>query len=348
MNTTAAETNGRNRYDAVVVGGGAAGLSGALTLARARRSVLVIDSGAPRNAPAAGVHGFLGHDGIAPAQLLAAGRAEVLGYGGEIVDGEVATVRRSPEGVLRVVLGSGAEVFADRLLIATGLVDELPDVPALAERWGRDVVHCPYCHGWEVATRRIGVLATGPMAAEQALLWRQWSADVTLFRHTAPDLSDEEWEKLAARGIAVVDGEVTGLEVIDDRLTGVRLASGTVIERHVVVAAGRMVARADAFADLGVKVAELEMNGRIIGTYIPADPMGATEVPGVWVAGNATGLMEQVVGSAAAGVRAAAAINADLVAQETRRAVAERSEPFNARMEGEAAERVLGDGRHGM
>jgi len=348
MQTTAENVNGRSRYDVVIIGGGAAGLSGALTLARARRSVLVIDSGSPRNAPAAGVHGFLGHDGMAPGRLLAAGRAEVLGYGGQIVDGAVATVRRSPEGAFRVVLDSRTEVFADRLLIATGLVDELPNLPGLAERWGRDVVHCPYCHGWEVRDQAIGVLATGPMAAEQALLWRQWSADVTLFLHTAPDLSDEEWEKLAARGIAVVDGEVVGLEVTGDRLSGVRLASGKVIERHAVVAAGRMVARADAFADLGIKVAELEMNGRVLGTYIPADPMGATEVPGVWVAGNATGLMEQVVGSAAAGVRAAAAINADLVAQEALRAVADRNEPFNARMEREAAERMPGDRRHGL
>ena len=348
MQAKTQQVNGRNRYDVAVVGGGAAGLSGALTLARARRSVLVIDAGTPRNAPASGVHGFLGHDGVAPARLLAHGREEVIGYGGQVVDGKVATVHRSAEGVFRIVLEGGTDVFADRLLIATGLVDELPDVPGLAERWGRDVLHCPYCHGWEVRDQAIGVLATGPMAAEQALLWRQWSADVTLFRHTAPDLSQEEWEKLAARGVAVVEGEVVRLEVTDDRLTGVRLASGKVIARRAVVAAGRLVSRAEPFTDLGIEAADLEMNGHVFGTHIPADPMGATQVPGVWVAGNATGLMDQVVGAAAAGVRAAAAINADLVAQEAQRVVADRNEPFNARAEGEVAERVLGDRRHGI
>ncbi|MDG9700667.1 NAD(P)/FAD-dependent oxidoreductase [Streptomyces sp. DH37] len=312
------------RYEVVVVGGGAAGLSGALTLARARRSVLVVDSGRPRNAPADGVHGYLGRDGTPPSELTAAGRAEVARHGGEITAGTVTAAERLDGGGFRLALDDGTAVLADRLLVATGLADELPDVPGVARRWGRDVLHCPYCHGWEVRDRAIGVLATGPLAVHQALLWRQWSADVTLFRHTGPEPGDREYERLAARGVAVVDGEVTGLEVSGDRLTGVRLAGGRTVPCQALVVAPRFTARAGLLAGLGLETAELSRGGHVVGERVAADATGATAVPGVWVAGDVTDLAGQVVGAAAAGVRAAAAINADLVEEETDRAVAAR------------------------
>ncbi len=313
------------RFDVVIVGGGAAGLSGALTLARARRSVLVIDNRRPRNAPAAHAHGFLTRDGVPPLQILAVGREEVTGYGGEIVEGTVVAAERLEDGGFRVALDDGTAALAERLLVTTGLVDELPDVPGLAERWGRDVLHCPYCHGWEVRDQAVGVLATGPLAVHQALLWRQWSSDVTLFLHTAPEPAEDEYEQLAARGIAVVDGEVIGLETQGGRLAGARLADGRVIARQAMVVAPRFTARARVLEALGLRTTDLEMNGAVIGSHVPADAAGATEVPGVWVAGNVTSLTDQVVGAAAAGVRAAAAINADLVAADTRRAVEPRS-----------------------
>lgn len=324
-NTRAAAGSAKDtmrHYDVVVVGGGAAGLSGALTLGRARRSVLVIDAGEPRNAPAEGVHTYLGREGMAPAQLLAEGRAEVAAYGAEIVEGRVVTAERLSTGGFRVVLAGGSAVESDRLLVTTGLIDELPHVPGLAERWGRDVHHCPYCHGWEVRDQRIGVLATGPLAVHQALLWRQWSDDVTLFLHSGPEPDDDAYDRLAARGIAVVDGEVTGLRVTEDRIDGVRLAGGRVIPCQALVVAPRFSARADVLTTLGLEPVDEEMGGHVIGSRIAADPTGATEVPGVWVAGNVTSLAEQVIGAAAAGVRAGAAINADLIADETRRAVA--------------------------
>ncbi|MFE7355085.1 NAD(P)/FAD-dependent oxidoreductase [Streptomyces sp. NPDC057543] len=338
------------RYDVVVIGGGAAGLSGALSLARARRSVLVIDAGRPRNAPASHVHSYLGREGTPPLELLAAGRDEVTGYGGEIVEGAVVTVERLSGGEgFRVVREDGTAVVARRLLAATGLVDELPPVPGVAERWGREVLHCPYCHGWEVATRPIGILATSPLAVHQALLWRQWSTDITFFVHTGPEPTDEEYEQLAARGIAVVDGEVAGLEVADDRLTGVRLVGGRVIEREAVVVQPRFTARVGALASLGLTATEQEMGGQVIGTYIAADPTGATVVPGVWVAGNVTDPKGQVIAAADAGLRAAAAINADLIADETRRAVAaRRGTAFSAAAEREVCELTSGERRHGL
>ncbi|GGK99666.1 putative FAD-dependent pyridine nucleotide-disulphide oxidoreductase [Planomonospora parontospora subsp. parontospora] len=343
-----AAARGGRRYEVVVVGGGAAGLSGALTLARARRSVLVIDSGSPRNAPAEGVHTYLGREGLPPAELLATGRREVTGYGGEIAEGTAVTAERLADGGFRVVLDDGSSVVADRLLVTTGLVDELPDVPGLAERWGREVLHCPYCHGWEVRDQAIGILAVGPLAVHQALMWRQWSREVTLFQHTAPAFTAEEYEQLAARDVTVVDGKVTGLEVTGDRLTGMTLADGRTVPCRAVVTTARLAARGGVLAGLGLEPVDTEMAGHVVGSRIDADPFGATRVPGVWVAGNVTSPVDTVIAAAAAGVRAGAAINADLTAEATRRAVAARRAPFSAEAEREVAERVLGDRRHGL
>ncbi|MFC3962395.1 NAD(P)/FAD-dependent oxidoreductase [Nocardia jiangsuensis] len=306
----------RDGYDVVVIGGGAAGLNGALMLARSRRSVLVIDAGAPRNAPADGVHGLLARDGTPPAELVARGQAEVRGYGGQILRGEVREVARAGAG-FTVTLADGRAVSALRLLVATGLVDELPEIPGVRERWGRDVLHCPYCHGWEVRDRAIGIIATGPNAVHQALLFRQLSADVTVFAHTAPP-GAEQVEQLAARGIALVPGSVEEVVIAGDRITGVRLGDGTVLPREVIVVGPRMVARGGLLAGLGL-VTEEHPSG--MGETVPADAFGRTEVPGIWVAGNVTDLSAQVGAAAAAGAMAGAQINADLVLAETRAAV---------------------------
>ncbi len=304
-------------YDVVVIGGGPAGLNGALMLARSRRSVLVIDSGAPRNSPAEGVHGLLGHDGVSPAELIERGRSEVRRYGGHVVAGEVIGMAREANS-FTVALGDGRSVRARRLLVTTGVVDELPDLPGVRERWGRDVLHCPYCHGWEVRDKAIGVLASGPNSIHQALLFRQLSDDVIYFSHTMrPD--DEDAQKLAARGIRVIDGEVESLEIRDDRLTGARLRDGTVIDRDALVVSTRMVARAEFLADIGLKPTEHPSG---LGEHIEVDSTGSTDVFGVWAAGNITDLAAQVGASAAAGASAGSKINADLVDEDTRLAVA--------------------------
>ncbi|MFG1938465.1 NAD(P)/FAD-dependent oxidoreductase [Micromonospora tulbaghiae] len=307
-------------YEVLVIGGGAAGLSGALMLARARRSVLVVDGGEPRNAPADGVHALLGHDGVPPAELLARGRDEVGRYGGHLTEGRVEKVARDDAG-FEVALADGRRIRAGHVLVATGLVDELPEMPGLRERWGRDVVHCPYCHGWEVRERPIGVLGTGPMSVHQTLLFRQWSDDVVYLRHTAPPLTDEQAEQLAARGVPVVEGEVAAVETDGDRLTGVRLRDGRTVDREVLTVAPRMVARTGFLAGLGLHP---QPHPSGMGEYLPAGEAGRTDVPGVWVAGNVTDLSAQVGAAAAAGARTAAMINADLVQEETRRAVEAR------------------------
>ncbi|TCP49961.1 thioredoxin reductase [Tamaricihabitans halophyticus] len=306
-----------NRYDVVVIGGGAAGLNGALMLARARRSVLVLDSGTPRNAPADGVHGLLGVEGTPPRVLLERGQSEVRQYGGRVVNTVVDAVRRGADGVFEVPLADGRVVGARRLLVTSGVIDELPDIPGLRERWGRDVVHCPYCHGWEVRDLAIGVLANGPLAVHQALLFRQWSQNIVFFARGAV-LTDEQAEQFAARGIDVVSDEVAAVEVIDDRLAGVRLADGTVVERAVLAVGSRTVARADFLTGLGLR-AEEHPSG--VGDYIRTDEAGRTDVPGVWAAGNLTNPVAQVGAAAVAGAVAAAQINLDLLHEDTQIAV---------------------------
>lgn len=313
-------------YDVVIIGGAAAGLSGALALARSRRSVLVIDGGQPRNAPATHMHNYLSRDGMPPSELLAIGRSEVTGYGGEIIAASVASVERlnsadNHNGFL-VALADGSSVYARRLLVATGLVDVLPNVPGLRERWGRDVLHCAYCHGWEVQDQAIGILASGPTAVHVAQLFRQLSRDVVLFQHTAPALVEEQVEQLAARGIAVITGEVASVEIENDRLAGVRLQSGEFIPRQVVVVTPRLAARAEVLQPLGLVTTDQEVAGQVNDNYVAADTRGATNAAGVWVAGNVADPSAQVISAAAAGLKAAAAINADLVAEETVRAVA--------------------------
>ena len=304
--------------DVVIVGGGAAGLNAAQMLGRSRRSALVVDGGEPRNAPTDAVHGFLSRDGISPAELYRIGRAEAESYGGRFLNGQVAGVTGS-KGRFSVALEDGSMVRGRRLLIATGLVDELPDIPGLRERWGKDVLHCPYCHGWEVRDQAIGILATGPLAAHQALLFRQWSANVTLFLNDALQPTDVELHQLAAHGITVVDGRVDSLRVERDRLTGVALIGGSVVAVDAVVTAPRFVARTAAFADLGLKAVQHPAG---MGEYLDTDADGATDVPGVWAAGNVTDLRAQVLSSAAAGAWAGGGINSDLMAEELAEAVA--------------------------
>jgi thioredoxin reductase len=298
-------------YDVVVVGGGAAGLSAALVLARARRTVAVVDAGGPRNAPAAHMHGFLSRDGMPPHDLVAAGRVEVAGYGGTLIDDTVVGV----EPGFHVRLASASLLRARRILVATGLRDELPEVPGVRERWGRDLLHCPYCHGYEVRDQPFGVLGGSREAVQHALLVRQWSPDVVLFPHTDA-VGPAQRELLTARGIRVVEGAVTRLVVANDQLHGVELDGGTVIPRMAVFVRPRFVPNADLLTGLGC---ELDEHG-----WVVHDPVGRTSVAGVWVAGNAADPRAQVITAAGQGSAAAIALNADLVDEDVKNALADQ------------------------
>ncbi|MEV2250537.1 NAD(P)/FAD-dependent oxidoreductase [Streptomyces sp. NPDC050147] len=251
-----------------MVAGGAAGLNAALTLGRARRTVLLVDAGRQRNAPARSMHNYLGHEGIAPADFLALAQGEAARCGTRTVEASVVAAKRAGDGRFEVALDNGTVVRARRLLLATGLVDELPDVPGVAERWAREVLHCPYCHGWEVRDQAIGVLATGPVGVEQALLWSQWSDDITLFTHTGPKLDDTARARLAARDVRVVEGEVSRLDIGEDRLRGVVLADGRRPEVSHLVVAPRFNARLEGLAGLHVETTELRIFGQVAGRHV--------------------------------------------------------------------------------
>lgn len=300
-------------YDVIVVGGGSAGLSGALLLARARWRVLVLDDGTPRNAPADGVHNWLTRDGLPPAEIARIGREEVRGYGGVVRDARVTGARLLSDGGFAVTTADGAEVTGRKLLVTTGLTDELPAVDGLAERWGADVFACPFCHAWEHRDTRIGVLSTGPHDLLKALLATRWSDDVTLFLHTGPEPDDEQWDGFAACGISVVDGEVTAVETGPGGLSGLRLGSGQVIGIDALTVSPRSVARSGFLAALG-PAAVAHPSG--LGDHVPAGPMGATTVPGLWVAGNVTDPMATVPAAVAAGAAAGAGITRELLGED--------------------------------
>jgi len=303
-----------SEYDVAVIGGGAAGLSAALVLSRARRSVAVVDAGEPRNSPAAHMQGFLSRDGMPPRDLLAAGRDEVQRYGGQLIAGTVARVVPGSEPRFRLTLADGPRLDVRRVLVATGLRDELPDIPGVRERWGRDLLHCPYCHGYEVRDQPLGVLGGTPDAVQHAQLIRQWSSDVVFFPHT-DTLTADQHEQLAARAIGVVEGTVTRLVVADDQLRGIELNDGKFIARSAVFVRPRFVPNSDLLVDVGCAVDD---NG-----FVVADATGRTTVPGVWVAGNAANPRAQVITAAGEGSSAAIALNADLVEEDVQRAVRE-------------------------
>ncbi|MFE7396543.1 NAD(P)/FAD-dependent oxidoreductase [Streptomyces sp. NPDC057557] len=292
----------------VVVGAGAAELSTALVLARARRRVAVVDAGEPRNAPAAHMHGFLSRDGMSPADLLAVGRAEVAAYGVDLFEGRVDQI--DPGFLVR--LDGGAVLGARRIVVATGLRDELPAIPGVRERWGKDLLLCPYCHAYEVRDQPLGVLGTHPGAVRHALLLRQWSHDVVFFAHTL-DLGAEEREQLAARGSVVADGTVKRLVTEGDRLRGVELAEGRVFPRCAVFLFPRMVPHDTLLTGRGC---ERDHNG-----WVTTDDAGRTSAFGVWAVGNVSDPKALVITAAGQGAAAAFALNHDLVAEDIERAV---------------------------
>lgn len=306
-------------YDVVVVGGGAAGLSAALVLGRARRRVAVVDSGSPRNAPATHMQGFLSRDGLPPAELLSIGRGEVDRYGVDRIDGEVVEITAG----LTVVLADGSSLAARRILLATGAVDQLPDISGARERWGRDFLHCPYCHGWEVRDEPIGVVGTDVLSVDHAHLLRRWSDDIVFFTHTSP-LTDDGRARLEANGITVVYGLVAGLAVAEDRLEGVQLADGRVVARAALFMRPTLRPRLAALIDtLGCETDE--------AGFVRVDATGRTSVAEVWAAGNVTDPRAQVITAAGAGSAAAIAVNADLLDEEIKRLTISSEHPSTRR-----------------
>lgn len=304
-------------FDIAIIGGGAAGLSAALTLSRALRSVVVIDAGEPRNAPADGIHGLLGHEGLPPLELTRIGRGEVESYDGTILNGRATEITGNLESGFAVELATGETVRARRLILATGLTDLLPDIPGLQALWGKDVLHCPYCHGWEVRGKAIGIIATGPLFAHQALLFRQLSSDVTLFLNDVAKPTEEQFNQLAARNIRVVAGAVREVLIESGRLRGV-LVEDEVYLREALATGPKFIANSELGRGLGLHPVPHPSG---LGEQFEANPDGSTAIPGVWVVGNNSNIGAQVVMAMAAGVTTGAAVNSELIADDVARAV---------------------------
>ncbi|MEU6480444.1 NAD(P)/FAD-dependent oxidoreductase [Streptomyces sp. NPDC047017] len=307
------ETQNRTSYDVIVIGGGAGGLNAALVLARARRPVAVVDAGEPRNAPAAHMHSFLSRDGVPPLTVLETGRAEVARYGAALVRGRVDEVAPGADGRYLVRLDGGATLTARHVVLATGLRDTLPEIPGVQAMWGKDVHFCPYCHGYEVRDRPIVVLGVHPASAGQALLLRQWSRDVQYVAHDRP-LTDEERERMDARGINVFDGPVATLLHEEGRLRAVELADGRTLECSAAFLFPEMTPNDAAFEGLGC---EQDEQG-----WLVTDRAGRTSVPGLWAVGNVVDPRAQAVSAAGMGAAAAFALNHDLVDEEIERDLA--------------------------
>ncbi|MFB2554455.1 NAD(P)/FAD-dependent oxidoreductase [Herbiconiux liangxiaofengii] len=312
-------------FDVIIVGGGAAGLNAALVLARSRRRVAVIDAGEPRNRFTDHMHGFLSRDGFSPHELLEIGRAEVLGYGATIVAGRAVSASGAIGGFSVEVESatSGADdrrtLTARRLVIATGLRDELPDIPGLAEQWGRGAVACPYCDGWEARDSRVAVIATTTRNAHQAALMRQLTDDIALVGRSTAELDTETLRGFAARGVKVIENDVVRVSRVDpdrDRPLALTLDDGRTLKVDAVFTGGAMVANDDLLQQLGAARETGPM-----GEWTASDPTGRTSVPGVWVAGNSANAGALVIVAAASGLTAATVINAELVQDDIARAL---------------------------
>ncbi|MFV0452972.1 MAG: NAD(P)/FAD-dependent oxidoreductase [Propioniciclava sp.] len=306
------------RWDVVVLGGGVAGLSAALMLGRSRRRTLVIDAGRPRNRFAGHMRGVLGQEGLPPADLLRRGRAEAADYGVTFLDDEAVTVVDDADSLV-VPLASGEAVRTRTLVLATGLTDELPPIPGLAEQWGVGVLHCPYCHGWELRDQRLGVLATSAVALHQVPLIRQLSQDVVLFSAAIEPLAADQARRLVARGVRVVSAAVEAVLSDGDRLRGVRTTDGTLTEVDAVFTMGALRPQDQAVAGLGLERVDQPFG---LGSFIGVDGMGKTSHARIWAAGNVVAPGANVPVAIGAGSLTGPAVNAWLAEEDGNRALA--------------------------
>jgi thioredoxin reductase len=294
-------------HDAIIIGGSFAGLSAATYIARGRRSACVIDAGAPRNRFAAHSHGFLTHDGSAPGAMLAAARAQVAAYPTvRMVEGRAHAATRTEDG-FAVTLATGETLESARLVLAFGIADDLPEIPGLAERWGRTVLHCPYCHGFEFGGQRLGVLNVSPHSAQQAMLIAEWGP-TTFFLNGGAQPDDTVLAELEKRGVAIEPAQVTGLSGDGTELAAVELAGGRSRDLDALYIGTRTRFNSEIAAQLGCALDDAPN-----GPVIRADAMKMTTVPGVFAAGDITRSMHSATFASADGVMAGVALHRSLV-----------------------------------
>jgi thioredoxin reductase len=310
-------------WDCIVVGAGPAGLNAALVLGRARRRVVVLDNAEPRNYATHEMHGVLGHDGLDPADLRARGREELANYGVEVLSAEVQGAEVLG-GRVRLSTADGAHVTRT-VLLATGMLDQLPDIPGFTGVWGTSAHTCPYCDGFEHRDERLALLASGTRGEHLAVLLRQWSADVVLFTNGPHGLTVDELARTQALGIPMIQTPIVALEGDDDgRLRRIRLDNGDTVDRDALFFYIGWRLRNDIARTLGCQLRE--------DGSIAVDSQQATTVDGVYAAGNCADPRALVPTAAGSGVTAAVAINVRLSLEDADRAVTALVGPAAGRM----------------
>lgn len=295
-----------NEWECAVVGGGAAGLSAALVLGRARRRTLVIDAGEQSNRAAHGIGGLLGQDGRPPADLYADGRRELAQYPSvQVVDGLVTGATAHDGPTFRLELADGSVHHAQRILLAGGMHYEAPDIPGLTEHWGRSVFHCPFCHGWEARDQALAVLADGDRAVHMALMLRGWTDDVVVVTNGPSGLDDDQYRALADAGVQVDERKIVEFASCGGALASIVFADGDELKREGALVASALRQRTDLSSQLGVRTAP---PGPVVVDALVVDQFGRTSVPGVFAAGDVCAQMPQVASAIAAGSAAAAGI----------------------------------------
>jgi thioredoxin reductase len=303
-------TSNLTHYDAIIVGGGPAGLSAALNLGRARKRVLLCDAGARRNAAAAHMHGFVTRDGITPAEFRRIGREQLAPYAQvQVQDVQVERIGGASD-AFELQLSSGHAVAARRILLCTGMVDELPGIEGLPPLWGRSVFICPYCHGWEVQDRRFGVLVPEAAQLEYALLLRGWSRDVTVLTNGRYAVPAEMQARLAAARVAVEPRRIARLASNGGPLAQVEFVQGDPLPLEVLFTR-------PAQQQVGMVQALVQTQGLALDAhgYVQVDEHRRTSVPGLYAAGDLATPMQSAAGAVAAGALAAAMLNHDLTLQ---------------------------------
>jgi thioredoxin reductase len=303
------ETN----WDCIVVGGGAAGLSAALVLGRARRRTLVVDAGSQSNLPAEGIGGLLGHDGRAPADLYAIGGEELAAYPTIELRTETVEGGERVEGGFTLELAGGGREVTRRVILATGMDYLPPELPGLRELWGRSVFHCPFCHGWEMRDHALAVLGGGDGGVHRALLLRGWSDDVVLLANGPAELDEADRERLAIAGIEIDERPVAGLVARSGALAAIRFADDSLLAREGLLVPVTVAQRSMLATELGAELAE---PGPVVVDAVVVDSMYRTTSEGVSAAGDVSTQLQQVAGAISAGSLAAVGVVQSLMAED--------------------------------
>ncbi|XSG74124.1 NAD(P)/FAD-dependent oxidoreductase [Herpetosiphon llansteffanensis] len=297
-------------FDVIIVGGSVAGLSAALVLGRARRKVVVLDSQQPRNAQSPGVHNFLSRDGILPAELRQIGRDQLKPYPSVEVRFATAEQAQAIDSGFVVTLDDGSELHSRKLLIASGVIDELPAIEGMAELWGSSVFHCPYCHGWEVRDQPLAVLVSdADRLFHVATLLQNWSSDLVVCTNGEAQLSPEQRQILAKLNLPIREDHLVGIEQANGQLTHLIFDQGEPLARSGLLIGVPQRQRSQLPAQLGCETSD---NPQMPG-LIKVQMLGQTSVPGVYAAGDATAGMQQAINAAAGGAMAGAGINHELI-----------------------------------